>query len=132
MINNFDCIDKNATKNNARQVLKSYRGWQRITGNALSLFNTPERSNEVNRSDPRLVEYLTAKDNTEKVLTALNLLTKRSRKILHLSYCEVEYYTNYEISHHIDYSYKSLDRLKSKALLEFAEAYSNGELLVYN
>ena len=65
------------------------------------------------------------------IITALMKLSLISRQILHYSYCSRDMFTNYKISREIGYSERSVERMKSIALIEFAEAYRNGKLIAY-
>lgn len=79
------------------------------------------------------------------ITKALNALSDISCKILEYSYCEKNSYSNAKIAkilevykerefgqvEQIEYSVKNIENLKAQALLEFAEAYRGGELLIY-
>ncbi len=51
------------------------------------------------------------------------LLSLTSRQILHYSFFVQDHYSNYKIAREVGYSERSIQRMKSEALIEFAEAY---------
>lgn len=81
----------------------------------------------------------------QSIVSALKSLPEVSRNILYYSYCVANPYSVVKLSNtikiyregehgciqDITYSPKSIERLKSDALIEFAEAYRCGELLMY-
>lgn len=86
-------------------------------------------------------EYAKVKD-MDRAMAALPIVTAR---ILTLSYCSKEKYYMNEIAAKVkgyrvnnlgeteefNYSIKNIERLKSEGLIQFAEAYRGGELLVW-
>ncbi|HAP3796382.1 TPA: autolysin, partial [Enterococcus faecalis] len=50
---------------------------------------------------------------------------------LHYSFCVQDHYSNYKIAREVGYSERSIQRMKSEALIEFAEAYRNGKIIAY-
>lgn len=63
--------------------------------------------------------------------SALMALSLTSRQILHYSFCVQDHYSNYKIAREVGYSERSIQRMKSEALIEFAEAYRNGKIIAY-
>ncbi|MBU5533321.1 ArpU family phage packaging/lysis transcriptional regulator, partial [Enterococcus faecium] len=61
-------------------------------------------------------------------LMALSLI---SRQILYYSFCVPDSFSNYRISREVGYSERSIQRMKSEALIEFAEAYKHGKIIAY-
>lgn len=129
-------VNEQVTKKYARKTLKDYRKWQRkVETSAFNMrssrFKESLSRDEADWDDDGMLDYINAKIEREAILEALVKLSKRSREILFLSYCDQEYHTIYEIGILLNYSEKSIDRLKSIALLEFAEAYSHRKLEVF-
>ncbi|ETC91735.1 ArpU family transcriptional regulator, partial [Enterococcus faecalis PF3] len=67
----------------------------------------------------------------DAILSALMALSLTSRQILHYSFCVQDRYSNYKIAREVGYSERSIQRMKSEALIEFAEAYRNGKVIAY-
>lgn len=79
----------------------------------------------------------------QQIDKAIESLSNISKKIIQLSYCEPNKLTVRDIAYKLDiyqrnsdgkyerviYSEKNIERLKSQALIEFAEAYSGGILI---
>lgn len=79
----------------------------------------------------------------QQIDKAIESLSNISMKIIQLSYCEPNKLTVRDIAYKLDiyrrnsdgkyerviYSEKNIERLKSRALIEFAEAYSGGILI---
>ena len=67
----------------------------------------------------------------DAILAALMALSLISRQILYYSFCVPDSFSNYRISREVGYSERSIQRMKSEALIEFAEAYKHGEKIAY-
>lgn len=79
------------------------------------------------------------------IMKALNSLSDVSKDILYYSYCVRNPHSNVKLTNTIKsfregelgkwevvyYSVSSIEKLKAQALIEFAEAYREGELLVF-
>ncbi|HII4066163.1 TPA: ArpU family phage packaging/lysis transcriptional regulator, partial [Enterococcus faecium] len=52
-------------------------------------------------------------------------------QILYYSFCVPDSFSNYRISREVGYSERSIQRMKSEALIEFAEAYKHGRIIAY-
>ncbi|MGM0240254.1 ArpU family phage packaging/lysis transcriptional regulator [Enterococcus sp. AZ103] len=131
-------IDKRKTKMNARKVLVQYRKWERIAGKSSIDIKSPLISDmprtlgvSVNKSQDGIVERVDAEINRDAILRALAALSWRSRQILSMTYCEHEKASVYEIGLNMGYSEIRIKELRGIALIEFSEAYKNGQLLSY-
>lgn len=130
-------VDIKKTKANARKTLKNYRRLERIVGRSSIDIKSPIISDmprvptHGNKIEDAIVQLADAEVEINSIITALMKLSLISRQILHYSYCSREIFTNYKISREIGYSERSVERMKSIALVEFAEAYKNGKLIAY-
>lgn len=88
-----------------------------------------QNSNIDNNVEKALVRKLDAEEKFSGINYALNKLGYLSRKILRERYIIVEELTDTEIYISLNMSKRDYYRKLSKAQLEFAEAYNNGELL---
>ena len=130
-------IDTRKTKMNARKILSQYRKWERIAGKAAIDIKSPLLSDmprtlgvTINKPEDGLWERVHAENERDAILRALALLGWRSRQILYMTYCDQEKATTLEIALYMKYSEIAIKKFRSIALLEFAEAYKHGELLV--
>lgn len=130
-------LDYRQTKDNARKVLSQLRKWERIAGKSLIDVRSPMITDmprslgvSVNRAADGIAERLHAEMERDAILSALARLSYRSREILSMTYRDVEKASVYEISLALGYSEIAVKKFRSVALLEFAEAYKNGRLLV--
>ena len=119
-------VDFRQTKANARNVLKSFRRLERIAGRSLIDLKSP-----IITEMPALVQLADAEAERDAILSALMALSLTSRQILHYSFCVQDHYSNYKIAREVGYSERSIQRMKSEALIEFAEAYRNGKIIAY-
>ena len=130
-------VDIKKTKANARRTLKNYRRLERIVGRSSIDIKSPIISDmpriptHGNKIEDAIVQLADAEVEINAIITALMKLSLISRQILHYSYCSRDMFTNYKISREIGYSERSVERMKSIALIEFAEAYRNGKLIAY-
>ena len=130
-------VDIKKTKANARKTLKNYRRLERIVGRSSIDIKSPIISDmpriptHGNKIEDAIVQLADAEVEINAIITALMKLSLISRQILHYSYCSRDMFTNYKISREIGYSERSVERMKSIALIEFAEAYKNGKLIAY-
>ncbi|WP_312541394.1 ArpU family phage packaging/lysis transcriptional regulator [Enterococcus sp.] len=131
-------INKKETKKNARAVLSQYRRLNRIAERAPIDLKSPiitdmPRSGAQNGSQDAFLEWIDAEIERDAIVAALAKLGLVSRQILYYSFCDLEKRSNYEIGNSIGgYSEKNIEKLKSIALVEFAEAYRKGKLISYN
>ena len=130
-------VDIKKTKANARKTLKNYRRLERIVGRSSIDIKSPIISDmpriptHGNKIEDAIVQLADAEVEINAIITAMMKLSLISRQILHYSYCSRDMFTNYKISREIGYSERSVERMKSIALIEFAEAYKNGKLIAY-
>ncbi len=130
-------VDFRQTKANARNVLKSFRRLERIAGRSLIdlkspiITEMPKSQSHGNKTEDALVQLADAEAERDAILSALMALSLTSRQILHYSFCVQDHYSNYKIAREVGYSERSIQRMKSEALIEFAEAYRNGKIIAY-
>lgn len=129
-------LDKRQTKRNARKVLSQLRKWERIAGKSMIDIRSPLISDmprslgvSMNRAEDGIIERVHAETERNAIVSALACLSHTHREILFYAFCNREPYRNYEIAHEVHIPLRSVERHKSDALLEFAEAYRKGQLL---
>ncbi|KMT32953.1 hypothetical protein MEPL6_2c01690 [Melissococcus plutonius] len=129
-------VDQIETKKNARLVLNQYRRWQRIAGRPAVdikspiITDMPKNDSVFNQVEKRVIERVNAEVERDKIIRALAALSLVNRQILYFTYCDIEKRSNLWIGNVIGFSDKNIEKLKSRALLEFAEAYQGGILVV--
>lgn len=126
------------TRDNARSVLKNFRRLERIAGRSLVdikspvITDMPKVPSHGNRAEDAMIQLADAETERNAILAALMALSLISRQILYYSFCDIEKHSNYEIGQLIcGYGEKNVEKLKSNALIEFAEAYKKGSLIAY-
>ncbi|RBS10907.1 ArpU family phage transcriptional regulator [Enterococcus sp. DIV0836a] len=131
-------VDFSKTRANARAVLKNFRRLDRIAGRSLVdlrssvITDMPRNQKYGNKSEDALIQMMDVEAERDAILIALMSLSLISRQVLHYSFCDVEKHPNWEIGQLIrGYGEKNVEKLKSNALIEFAEAYKHGTLIVY-
>lgn len=130
-------VDFYQTKCNARKVLKKYRKWNRIAGKSNIDIKSPIMSDMPkgdrwgNKVEDGMIQFMEAEAERDAILAALMALGITSRQVLYYRYCATDSYSNYKIAREIGYSERSVERLVSDALIEFAEAYRKGKLIEY-
>ena len=130
-------VDFRQTKANARNVLKNFRRLERIAGRSLIdlkspiITDMPKSQSHGNKAEDALVQLADAEAERDAILSGLMALSLTSRQILHYSFCVQDHYSNYKIAREVGYSERSTQRMKSEALIEFAEAYRNGKIIAY-
>ena len=97
-------VDFRQTKANARNVLKNFRRLERIAGRSL-----------IDLKSPIITDMPKSQSHGNKAEDAL----------------VQDHYSNYKIAREVGYSERSIQRMKSEALIEFAEAYRNGKIIAY-
>ncbi|EPH86972.1 phage transcriptional regulator, ArpU family [Enterococcus faecalis 06-MB-DW-09] len=129
-------IDKKETKRQARAVLSQYRQLNRIASRmpidikSPIITDMPRGGGSQNKSQDAFLEWIDAEIERDAIVAALARLGLRSRQILYYSFCDPEKRSNYEIGRLMcGYSEKNIEKLKSIALLEFADAYREGKCL---
>lgn len=129
-------VDENATKKNARKILNAYKRFERQAGRkfdvqAIKMSDMPKSPSNPQGMSDRIVRRMDAEKECEEIIKAWNALEGRSKQIIFLSYLSYPTYTVVQISLQMDYSARNIEHLKSIALIEFAEAYKNGEIVVW-
>jgi len=130
-------VNFSETKKNARRVLKNYRRLDRIAGRSLIdvrspvITDMPKAEIYGNNTENALIQHIEAEYERDAILDALKALGLISRQILYYCYCVPEGYSNCKIGYEIGYSERHIERMKSEALIEFAEAYKKGKLISY-
>lgn len=133
----FREVDFYQTRKNAKDVLKKYRRLDRIAGRSLVdvrspiITDMPKNPSHGNKSEDAMLQHIEAESERNAILTALMALGLTSRQILYYSFCVPDSFSNYKISREMGYSERQIQRMKSEALIEFAEAYKKGSLLCY-
>lgn len=128
-------IDKKETKKQARAVLSQYRQLNRIASRmpidikSPIITDMPRGGGAQNKSQDAFLEWIDAEIERDAIVAALSKLKLVSRQILYYSFCDPEKRSNYEIGRLMSYSEKNIEKLKSVALLEFADAYRKGKCL---
>lgn len=130
----FPEIDKSKTRKRVRKLLKQYRRLQRTIGTThdnlrASVVDDMPKDKKL-PSHSRLIKKIDAEKEIESIDEAIKRVSSISQKILYYSYCHYEYKTNVWIANKLGYYLSSIENKKSIALIEFAEAYKGGELLV--
>ncbi|EPE2019877.1 ArpU family phage packaging/lysis transcriptional regulator, partial [Enterococcus hirae] len=82
-------------------------------------------------AEDAMIQLADAEAERDAILKALMALSLISRQILYYSFCVPDSFSNYRISREVGYSERSIQRMKSEALIEFAEAYRHGEKIAY-
>lgn len=130
-------VDFRQTRTNARNVLKGYRRLERLAGRSAIdvkspiITDMPRAPKNGNQAEDALIQRADAERDRDAIITGLMSLSIISRQILYYSFCTRETYSNYKISREVGYSERSIQRMKSEALIEFAEAYRRGALIAY-
>ena len=91
----------------------------------------PKVSSHGNKAEDAMIQLADAEAERDAILKALMALSLISRQILYYSFCVPDSFSNYRISREVGYSERSIQRMKSEALIEFAEAYRHGEKIAY-
>jgi ArpU family phage transcriptional regulator len=86
-----------------------------------------ERNN--NGLSDRIIKKLDAEREVYAIIEAWQRLDDRSRTVIYYAYLARERYTVRDIAFKMDYSDRSINRIKDMACVDFACAYKNGVLL---
>ncbi len=131
-------VDFKQTRCNARDVLKNFRRLERMAGRSLIdikspiITDMPKAPKYGNKAEDAIIQMMDIEAERDAILAALMALSLISRQILYYSFCDVNKHSNYEIGQLIrGYGEKNVEKLKSIALIEFAEAYKKGVLVQY-
>ncbi|OEH82916.1 ArpU family transcriptional regulator [Enterococcus rivorum] len=134
----FPEIDKKKTKKNVSNLLNTYRSLIRIAGSehspkitATYFFEMKDcLLQKVNRIETIQNRKKLAESELLKIIDTMNRLDANDRELLYDKFMHATEQTNIAIymKHHMSESkfYRELD----KALIHFAEAYGDGELII--
>lgn len=134
----FPEVDRKKTKKQAQELLNNYRALARIAGGnhipkitTTYFFEMENTSHKVEQANTTILNRKALAENELcKIIEAMNQLDSYDRELLYDKYMDRNYTTNIAIymKHHMSESkfYREID----KALIRFAEAYENGELLI--
>ncbi|VTY26974.1 ArpU family phage packaging/lysis transcriptional regulator [Streptococcus anginosus] len=140
MLELFREIDEKATQAKAKKILQTYRRLCRIAGSEYTLRSTSAFSDQPRSKNNQpskgletfVVKRLDAEREIAEIDKAINLLSSDMYKeILIRRFCKARQCSNICIYMELDLSESEFYREQSKALLEFAEWYKAGELLVF-
>lgn len=140
MLELFREIDEKATQAKAKKILQTYRRLCRIAGSEYTLrsasaFSDQPRSKNNQPSkglETFVVKRLDAEREKAEIDKAISLLSSDMYKeILIRRFCKARQCSDICIYMELDLSESEFYREQSKALLEFAEWYKAGELLVF-
>lgn len=129
-------LDEKTTRTKSRKVLKQYKQLERMAGKSSvlrspQLKDMPRRQFKPDVMEERLIRQMDAERECREILEAVMSLGPREQKVIKLAYTSDCRYTNFEIGQQLNYSYKTIELWRSNALIQFAYAYKNGELLVW-
>ncbi|NBA63308.1 ArpU family phage packaging/lysis transcriptional regulator [Enterococcus mundtii] len=130
-------VDFKQTRINARDVLRDFRRLDRMAGRSLIdikspvITDMPKAPKYGNKAEDAIIQMMDIEAERDAILAALMALGIFSRQILYYSFCTPDCFSNYKIGVEIGYSERSIARMKSEALIEFAEAYRRGKLIAY-
>lgn len=117
------------TKANAMAILKQYRGLERKAGRSpidirSPFFNDmPKAPKHGNRVEDAMIQQIEIKEKIQAIEYALSRLGLMSRQVLYYTYCVKDVLTNDEIADNLGVATRTLNRMKSEALLEFADVF---------
>ncbi|WP_312730022.1 ArpU family phage packaging/lysis transcriptional regulator [Enterococcus sp.] len=141
-------IDVRKTLKNAREILKKYRSLKRMIAQSYidsrgSLSSKTFSDMPINRSNENIIEnhMINRLDNAEKQLIwkrelemieeASSLLTDLHKELIERTYFDKDEKTQSFIAEEIGFSIRGFERRLTIAVIEFAEAYKGGELIVW-
>ncbi|MDK4351189.1 autolysin [Enterococcus thailandicus] len=131
-------VDFRQTRCNARDVLKKFRRLERLAGRSLVdikspiITDMPKAPKYGNKTEDAIIQMIDVEAERDAIVAGLLALSLISRQVLYYSFCDVNKHSNIEIGDLIQgYGEKNVEKLKSIALIEFAEAYRGGILVSY-
>ncbi|EMF0201261.1 transcriptional regulator [Enterococcus hirae] len=127
----FAEIDDKKTRKNVREFLRSYRNIERLIGSVKVDFSTMIITKKRRKTIVRDSEMSELEKTRDSIIKALKRLSRLHFQVIYYSYCYPERLTIDQIGEKLGYSGRTIERMKSVALIEFAEAYNSGELLSY-
>ncbi|WP_434102682.1 ArpU family phage packaging/lysis transcriptional regulator [Enterococcus faecalis] len=125
------------TKANARNVLKNFRRLERIAGRSLIdlkspiITDMPKSQSHGNKAEDALVQLADAEAERDATTCAFWVVTFYAGKFYLYRFCVQANYYHSGTDTGVGYSERSIQRMKTKALIEFAEAYRNGKMSIY-
>lgn len=127
-------LDEKQTKKSVRKTLRMYRQLERQAGKRITLVgqkidDMPKGQFQPDRLENKIIRRLDAERECLEILEAVERLEEREKKIIQFTYLLATQYTNFKIGQELQYSERTVERLKSDALIQFAYSYKNGELL---
>lgn len=136
-------IDKQSTKNNAYKLLKQYRRFSRMVGEEYTPKLTPTYTLEPktvrsynsgsSQTEALVTRRVSAWNEMEAIMKAINrVIDPLVRQVLIEKYCKWQIRTDCEIYMELGYSESEFYRKLERGVIEFAEAYRGGELLVFS
>lgn len=121
--------DIKQTKANAKDILKQYRGLERKAGRSPIdirspfLNDMPKAPKYENRVEDAMIQSIEIKEKILAIEYALSRLGLMSKQVLYYTYCVRDVMTNDEIADNLGVATRTLNRMKSEALLEFADVF---------
>lgn len=131
MIKIFAEIDDKKTRKNVREFLRSYRNIERLIGSVKVDFSAMVITKKRRKATVQDREMSELEKTRDSIIQALKRLSRLHFQVLYYSYCYPDRLTIDQIGEKLGYSGRTIERMKSVALIEFAEAYNSGELLSY-
>jgi len=137
----FKEIDFKATRESAKKTLKTYRRLERMAGKskvdlqAVTWSDMPKSPSVGNHEEDKIVSALNARYERDAIDYGISRLCLISRQILVLSYMQQDRLSVDDIIYKMGWGYTNkvtFNRYKNEALVEFADAYKNGELIKYS
>ncbi|MCG4280899.1 ArpU family phage packaging/lysis transcriptional regulator [Lacticaseibacillus saniviri] len=131
-------IDEQKSRDNARDLLKAYRRLARMAGRPLTNYKSPtiddmpKAQSFSNLAEKQMIDHFSAEQEIKWIDRAMQFLSFESYWVLYFSYCTDELMKGEKIAERMGYANDNMvDYQKRKALLEFAEAFNNSELLEF-
>lgn len=136
-------IDKQSTKNNAYKLLKQYRRFSRMAGKEYTPKLIPTYTLEPktvrsynsggSQTEALVTRRVAAWDEMQAITKAINrIIDPLVRQVLIEKYCKWQIRTDCEIYMELGYSESEFYRKLERGVIEFAETYRGGELLVFS
>ncbi|MCS8593092.1 ArpU family phage packaging/lysis transcriptional regulator [Enterococcus faecium] len=121
--------DIKQTKENARAILRQYRSLQRkadrspIDIRSPFIDDMPKEPSKGNLLEDAIIQNMESKEKLKSIEYALSRLGLISRQTLYYTYCVRDSMTNDEIADNLGVATRTFNRMKSEALLEFADVF---------
>ena len=131
-------VDFYQTRKNARKVLKKFRRYERIAGAALIdvrspiISDMPKKTSNENGTEKAMLHLINAEAERDAIIAGLMSLRLTNRQVLYYTFCSKDPFSNQRIADELGYSVRQIERMKSEALVEFAESYKRGKLIEYS